>query len=244
MYRILPILALTACGLDESVDADVSPDPSLLRDALDASSPEPYLALVDDLETYLPVVEHCPRIVVDGTSEHWEGGCALDEGLRLEGALQLFETDAETWLAADGFTLWDGDRQKLYLDGAIEITREGDLWFLDVAASSCGGPQGDCLDGPLTVDLSWTLYPMTGFPEAYDASVTGVVGDAEDAPISVEGAWSVDVDTCDSEPASGTFSVRQGDLHALELDGANTCDTCADWTVQGLEVARFCQVEL
>ena len=92
-----------------------------------------------------------------------------------------------------------------------------------------------------TVDLSYSIYPAGGYPDTYDVTVSGVVSSG--MQIAVEGAWSIDLASCPGEPTDGVFALQQSERHDLILDGAIDCDSCADWTVQGVSVTQFCGVE-
>lgn len=237
-------LLLVLIGCDADAPAPVSaPDPSTVRQALIAAHPEPLIELVDDTRAVIGAEDGCPSLEVEDGQERWVGGCTLSDGTAVEGTLVRYDGPEGTWVASEGFALREGGELLFYLDGAIEIYGEGDLLQMDAAASLCGVGLS-CVDGPLTVDLSYSLYPLVQYPTSYDATVTGVVLGEQGGPISVDGAWSVNDATCSDEPASGIFAIRQREQHALILDGDRACDGCAGWSVQGLGVGRYCGLDL
>ena len=103
-------------------------------------------------------------------------------------------------IAGDGFALYIDERLELYLDGAIEIWEQDELLLLDASATWCGLDAVDCAEGPITLDLSYSIYPAAGYPDIYDVTVSGVVAPA--APIAVEGSWSVDFSICRNATSS------------------------------------------
>ncbi len=252
MLLIFPLLI--ACNplpseLDDvALEARTVAEQALIDQALRAARPGPLLELADQLTT-LDSSASCPQLEVlefadDGvpTRELWAGGCLLDDGTLVEGMLTIHHMDGERWIAGDGFSMSQDGELELYLDGAIEAIEQDELLLVEAAAAWCGAPDAPCSEGPVTVDLSYSIYPASGFPDAYDVTVSGVV--APGAPISVEGSWSVDVQTCPIEPTDGAFALQQERRHDLGLDGALQCDGCARWIVQGLAVPAYCGVEL
>jgi hypothetical protein len=198
---------------------------------------------VEDPRAVIPTGEGCPGVEIEEAWETWRGGCALSDGTIVEGSLLRYEGPEGTWLAGDGFAVRDGAGLIFFFDGAIELLGAGDLLAVDAAASLCGA-DGSCADGVAVVDLSFALYPMADFPWSYDVTVEGAVALDAGAPVAVDGTWSIDEATCAGEPASGLYAIRQGTQQALELDGGRACDSCAVWTVQGLEVGRYCGARL
>ncbi|MFT4975771.1 MAG: hypothetical protein ACI8S6_001664 [Myxococcota bacterium] len=247
MMRLLTIavLLLVGCGPDPA--QHVAPNSTVVEQAIRTARPGPLLELPALLRDLVPAEGGCPHVeVLEATDavptrELWTGGCQLSDGTLIDGALELVERDDEQWLAGDAFTVSRGGELELYLDGTIEAVEQQQLLLLDAAATWCGGDAAPCADGLVTVDLSYSIYPADGYPDAYDVTVTGVV--APGAPIAVEGSWSVDLSTCPGEPTDGVFALRQGERHDLTLDGAVDCDACADWTVQGIPVTDYCGVE-
>lgn len=235
----LLLVVLVGCGSEEPTVAD-APDAGALGPAIAASRVEPLVDLVEDPREALDAEEDCPSVeVLDEQRELWVGGCVQSDGTVVEGRLTRYDGPEGAWVAAEGFSLRQDGDLVLYLDGAVELYGEGDEVTLDAAASLCGFG-GPCADGLLTVDLSFTLFPLAHYPLTYDATVTGVVASDGGAPIALDGAWSIDDATCRSEPASGLFTLRRGERQALELDGGLDCDGCVRWSVQGLPVGEYC----
>lgn len=243
MGQVLLLVALVGCDTPEVAPAE-APDASALGPALAAARVEPLVDLVEDPRETLSVEDDCPIVeVLDDQRERWTGGCALSDGTLIDGRLTRYDGPEGAWVAADGFSMRQDGDLLLYLDGAIELYGEGDEVTLDAAASLCGFG-ATCAAGLLTVDLSFTLFPLAHYPATYDATVAGVVGSDGGAPIALDGAWSVDDATCSSEPASGLFTLRRGERQALELDGGVDCDGCVRWSVQGLTVGEYCGAAL
>lgn len=239
MRLSLPLVLLIGCGSPEPAPL-ASPDGAALSPALAAARVEPLVDLVEDPREALGVEADCPSVeVLDASRELWIGGCAMSDGTIVSGLLTRYDGPEGAWVAAEGFSMRQDDELLLYLDGAVELTGEGDEVTLDAAASLCGFG-GPCSDGLLTLDLSFTLFPLASYPLTYDATVTGVVASDGGAPIALDGAWSIDEPSCASEPASGLFTLRRGERQALELDGGVDCDGCVRWSVQGLPVGEYC----
>ena len=246
--RALPLLLLALGGCTSAVPAAVAPDGSAVEQALRAAQPGPLLELPSLLDALLPPEDDCllPEILaVDEQGipvrEAWSGTCRVGD-LLIEGALERLDRPDEQWLAGENFSISrvtaQGTVQEVFLDGAVEVVEQEDLLLVDASATWCGGPDAPCDDGPVTVDLSFSLFPADGYPDAYDVTVSGVV--ARQVPIMVEGSWTTDLAACDREPTDGVFALRRGDRHDLILDGAERCDACATWTVQGLDAPAFC----
>lgn len=253
MIRLLPIAALFLAGCLAEPEQLRAPDNTAVEQAIRTARPGPLLALPGLLRDMVPAEPGCPQIDVleatggTPTRELWTGGCQLSDGTLIDGSLELLERDDEQWLAGDAFSVTrptpDGAELELYLDGALEAIEQQDLLLLDAAATWCGGDDVPCTDGPVTVDLSYSIYPASGYPDAYDVTVSGVSVSAPAAPIAVEGSWSIDLAACPGEPTDGVFAFRQDERHDLTLDGSLACDACADWSVQGVPVTDFCGVE-
>lgn len=251
----LPALALgvlPACGAPLADATVAAPDPALLAEGLARTSPEPWVELVDETGLFTGDLSACPGAermeeldaegAVLSVRETWTGPCELADGTELSGRLVRFEDEVVSWVAGQSFELRRDGELLLFLDGAVEITGQADLLLLDAAATACGAA-ADCEAGLDTVDLTWTLFPAHGYPDAYDVTVSGVVASGE-APLRIEGTWSVDVAACGTEPASGTIAVERGERHAVELDGLQDCDACAAWVVQGEELSTYCGLPL
>ena len=247
MTRAIPIAAaaglLAGCADVPPVTA-VPPDAGVVTDALIGAQPEPLVDLVEDTAAFLPLDAGCPTVELDGDRERFSGGCALADGTEVLGSLTRYDDGDAAWLAGDGFALRQDGETTLFFDGAVELQREGDLLYVEAATTMCGAGSLDCADGVVRLDLSFTLFPVGNYPASYDATVSGVVSVAGEAPIAVEGAWSIDGAACENEPASGIFALRRGEAHALELDGADACDGCAAWAVQGVSAGSFCDIAL
>ena len=218
------------CPRVDVVSPDLGPEGVYVDDTAGASSP---LLDLDDTRTDEP-----------GARELWTGGCTTSDGARVEGTLERRTLGDATWIAADGFTIRRGDDVEVYLDGAVEVFAEGDLLLVEAAASLCGTEGLSCDDGPVSVDLAWSIYPATSYPLAYDATVSGVVGDAGDAATTVQGAWTIDGAACAREPTEGSFALRTTDRHILEVDGSDACDACASWWLRGAAVTPLCGLGL
>lgn len=176
-------------------------------------------------------------------TEVWSSACAFQVGVELEGTLTWTHGPDGAVLVGDRVVIRRDGVVEFALDGAIELLEQGDLLLLDAAASWCGPGGPACDADALTVDLSFSLFPAQGYPAAYDVTVSGAVGTA-DALVSVDGVWSVDDAACSDEPANGVVALRSGERHALELDGAERCDGCAGWSVQGLRAPAWCGLDL
>ncbi len=254
---------VVACGSSAEEGLSERPDPGLLTEGLAQVSPEPWIDLVEDTSAWAGDLSPCAdseRIEefddeggLLSVRESWSGPCELADGSFVRGHLERFEDEDRSWLAGRSFQLLRDDETVFLLDGAVELGGQGDLLLLDAAASTCGAPGQSCEEGVHTLDLTWTVYPAHGYPEAYDATVSGVVGSVfsgveavgdEDVPMSVEGTWSIDSSACELEPASGTIAVQRGERHAVELDGLEECDACATWVVQGVDGEAFCELSL
>jgi hypothetical protein len=237
------LLLVVGCGAEAPLLPD--PDTAVVEESLAATQPQALVELVERTGAYAALDLNCPTIEIDaldesGVAESWVGGCALPDGQSVEGTLRRFTGDEGAWIAAEDFVVRRDGELELELRGSIELYEENDLLHIEVAGSVCGGPTWSCEEGPVMLDLAYSIYPASNFPRVYDATVSGVVAPEGAAPISVEGVWSVDDTACASEPASGTISLRRNERQALELDGQTACDGCADWLVQGVDVGPYC----
>ena len=239
-------LALFACGQPDAEPLLDEADEALLTSALDAANPEPLIEIVDETRNFVPIEDGCPQIDVrvgEPGREIWLGGCTQDSGLTIEGQLEKVTSPDSAWVAADAFTVRRGGEIEFFLDGAVEIQEQGGLQLIDGAASWCGEPGPACTSGPVTLDLAFTIFSDPGQSEAYDATVSGAVGLPEGL-VSIEGTWRIDDLTCPSEPVTGSFAMRTDQGHAIEMDGERSCDGCAAWMLQGIEITPFCGFEL
>ena len=244
--------------VQQALDAS-RPGPILaLQDRIGALAPIVPEALEVAIEALEEGIESevltCPRVdvlEVDALGapvrELWTGGCTLPDGAQLDGFVEIHSTDTEQWMAGEGLSITRDGELELYFDGAIEAVEQDELLLIEAAATWCGGPEAPCADAEeilslVTVDLTYSIYPAAGYPDAYDITVRGVV--SPDAPIAVEGSWSVNLDTCAMEPTDGAFALQRGERHDLGMDGALSCDGCVAWTVQGLDAPPYCGIEL
>jgi len=238
------LLLLSACGLsgDEPVLSDV--DPVVVGDTLETARPEPLMDLIDDPGAMVGGDAGCPRVEILSVEpgvvhEQWHGGCRTQDGTTVRGRLERYDAEGTAWLASEGFTVRRDGVLVFAMSGSVELREQGELALVDAATTWCGGDGPACADGPVPVDLAFTIFPLSGYPAAYDGTVTGAVGVAAGVA-TVEGAWSVDRATCATEHASGTFAIRSDQRHALVMDGASVCDSCAAWTVDGQPAPRWC----
>ncbi len=245
-------MLLTACGLprgDSVPQVLESSELAGVAEAFALAQPDDWLALVEDLDLFLPVDQTCTGSHMDPTVHRliWSNECSTGSSLLVDGELELFQTNEGAMVAGDRFFVSNQDEpdSAFYLDGAVELTLNGDLLIMDVGVSSCGGPVRACSgqDSAMdltTVDLVYTLFPLTGFPVRYDLTVSGVVASADLEPATIHGAWSVDTDLCPLEPASGSAVIDTDRPHSLEFDGAAVCDSCASRTVDGQVTDSAC----
>lgn len=245
MRPLLALLLLPACGVPDLVEPSVEDaDPAVLAETLDAARPEPLVELLDDPRALVGDDARCPLVEVLSTEpgvvhERWHGGCRTADGASIQGRLERFDGGGAAWIASEGFTVRRDGGLVFALSGAVELQEQGELALLDAATTWCGGAGPACADGPVPLDLAFTIFPLSGYPSAYDGTVTGAVG-ATAGVATVEGAWSVDLSACPVEPASGTFALRAEQRHGLVMDGATACDACAGWTVDGQPAPAWC----
>ena len=248
MRFVLPLLILSACGTSPADKLVVDANPAPLVDAVHAIQPEPLVELIENPHAVVGTDETCPSITVlespPGTlKEHWQGGCTLGNGLTVEGTIERFDGPDGAWISGNGFRTHDGNEAVFMLDGAIEVSASGDLWLIDAAAAVCGTEHWACSAGSLSLDLAFTIYPAALFPQDYDATVSGAFG-TDDGTYTLDGAWSIDESICGIEATSGLLTVQQGRLHALTLNGAEHCDGCLGWQVQGQPAPGLCGLNL
>ena len=244
MTRFFLPLTLLGCGTTADLSEPTVADPTAAIEASAAIQLDGLVALAEQPAAVLPVDAGCPKLTKlqeDDTALHGrlDGDCTTTAGIRFSGHLEHYEGPDALWLIGSDFQVVDGDVLVFGLDGAIEITPSGSLWLVDVAAAMCGTQSWACEDGVLALDLSYTIFPAAGFPEDYDATVSGTVA-TERASMTLDGAWSVDRGQCASEPVSGMLSIQRGEHHALTHDGALSCDGCVGWQVQGQDTDGLC----
>jgi hypothetical protein len=245
MRIFLPIIVLAGCN--EAIEPGAyaeDADPQPMSEVVRAIQPAPLVELVEHTAMVVGTEADCPRVTVleskaDEIHERWEGGCTLADGSSIEGVLERFDGPDTAWLTGHSFRLEKNGRTTFGLDGAIEITAVDSLWLVDVAASVCGLRHWGCSEGFLGLDLTSTIFPAETFPENYDITVSGAVATDRNT-LTLDGAWSVDQSICEVEPTSGMLSIRMGEHHAIELDGAIACDGCASWQVQGQPTPGLC----
>ena len=261
MIRTLPALLLLACDpVSQVVPDEPGADPVLVEQALNAVRPGPILVLTDHITALEPVglegdsdgsMPVCPRInVLEADAEGvpvrelWTGGCTTTDGARIDGFIEIHTTDHGQWMAGEGFSVSREGELELYFDGAIESIEQDELLLIEAAATWCS-PEAPCTDEIITVDLTYSIYPAAGYPDVYDITVSGITtGAAPETPITVEGSWSINAEACAMEPTNGAFALQRGERHDLGMDGALSCDGCAAWTVQGLDVPAYCGIDL
>lgn len=244
MYRLILPLVLVGCGSTADVGVQPTVDPAAAIEASAAIQLDGLIALAEQPETALPFAEQClgvSKLQEDETTLHrrLDGTCGADAAQRITGHLEHYEGPDGLWLIGSDFQILDGDTLVFGLDGAVEITSSGSLWLVDVAAATCGTPSWSCDDGVLALDLSYTVFPASGFPDDYDTTVSGTVA-TERNSMTLDGAWSIDRARCASEPVSGMLSIQRGKHHAITHDGARTCDGCVGWQVQGQPTGGLC----
>ena len=245
MTRIVLPFALIGCGASAELSPAPAADPTAAVEASAAIQLDGLIALVEQPTAHLPLDTQCPRATKlqedDDAALHLrlDGGCESAMGQTITGRLEHYEGPDGLWLIGSDFQVFEADTLVFGLDGAIEVTPSGSLWLVDVAAALCGTQSWTCDDGVLALDLSYTVFPAAGFPDDYDTTVSGTVA-TERASMTLDGAWSIDRAQCASEPVSGMVSIQRGEHHALTHDGAQSCDGCAGWQVQGQATDGLC----
>lgn len=244
MLRLFIPLALAACGTPAELSDSVAADPGAVIDASAAIQLDGIIALAEQTKALMTIDEQCPRVTQLQDDENvlhvrLDGDCTMGNGQYISGHIEHYDSPDGEWLIGSDFQLTETDSLVFGLDGAIEITPTGSLWLVDVAAALCGTQNWSCDDGVLALDLSYTVFPASGFPVDYDATVSGTVV-TERGSMTLDGAWSIDREQCEAEPVSGMLSIQQGKHHALTHNGATACDGCADWQVQGQNTDGLC----
>ena len=244
MRLLLTMIFTTGCGITAGEDAFVEADPTPVSEAMRILDPGPLVDLVHRPADSLKLGGACPQVValdagMNATHERWVGDCMTDEGAAVFGTLERYDGPNLAWVTGSEFRIEQAGEVVFALDGAVELTDIDALWLMDVAISVCGLADWRCEDGMVGMDLTSTLFPSSGFPDDYDATVSGAIA-TERSTMTVDGAWSVNADFCAIEPARGALTVRHGDLHVLTLDGAQACDACGLWEVQGQPMPGLC----
>lgn len=254
------VLGVAACGVEpDTPTVDIEPHVGLVQVALDAARPESLVSLVDSPADALGLADGlaagCPAVELvelDESAgirhERWHGGCLLPDGSALRGQLDVVHTPTVSRVSSESFSARRAGAVGFAVSGSVEVEERGDVMLVGAAASLCGAGGPQCDDGPARVDLSFTVFPAhftdgdpdsVGYPDAYDGVVSGAVLVADEW-VSVDGSWSVDTAACAIEPASGSFSLQGNAAHALDGDGAESCDGCYAWTVEGLSAPAWC----
>ena len=244
MTRFFIPLASVGCGVAADLGAPTSADPTAAIEASAAIQLDALVALVEQPAAVVALDAQCPRLTKlaeDDATLHvrLDGDCSTADGQIVTGHLEHYEGPDGLWLVGSDFQVFEGGTRVFGLDGAVEITPSGSLWLVDVAAAMCGTQSWACGEGVLALDLTYTVFPAAGFPEDYDTTVSGTVA-TERASMTLDGAWSIDRAQCAVEPVSGMLSIQRGEHHALTHDGAQACDGCADWQVQGQAFNALC----
>ncbi len=243
LVAILPLLGgcVLVPGFD---DPGLEPlDPTPAAQAFGLALPTQAVALLDPPALWLPSKPGCPVHSVDPSGlERFEGDCALSDGSMLFGSLERFEGPERAWVAGNGLQWVDPHGHTLlYLDGAVEWAPTGELVTIGASYTACG-LERPCDLGAATVDLSSSLFPITGYPDRYDLVVEGAVAAPGLEPTAVSGTVSIDLEACAVEPASGSLLVHGDDPWSLDFDGALACDACAATAFQGLPAEAGCAV--
>lgn len=247
---LLFAVALAAClppeaGVPDGFDAD---EVDALAQAFGEASLEARLDLFTDVEELVQSASGCPSHLDDpeGARERWTGECEQQDGTRITGVLERYEGSEFAWIAGDHFQVLEPSGEvSFYLDGGVELRLLGEMWVVEAALTSCGGggPACEGLAGDLqvtTLDLAYTLFPASTYPERYDVTISGVVVPAGDEPATIHGTWSVDRATCAGEPASGSVVVGLEQSNFLDFDGGRSCDGCADRTADSRYLGLTC----
>ena len=238
------ILLTTGCGITAAEDAFVQADPTPVSEAMRILDPGPLVDLVHRPADSIRVGEDCPQVVtldagLNATHERWLGDCMTDDGAAVFGTLERFDGPNLAWITGTEFRVEQSGETVFALDGAVELTDVDALWLMDVSVSICGLADWQCADGMIGMDLTSSLFPSSGFPDDYDATVSGAIA-TDRSTMTVDGAWSMNANFCAIEPTQGALTIRHGDLHVLTLDGAQDCDACGLWEVQGQPMPELC----
>ncbi len=243
MLRLLPLpVLLVGCLTAEPAPTAPDLDPRNVAETWRAVQPLGLLDLASDPDALLGEDPSCPYLLESEDSSIWTGGCVRGDGAWIEGQIQQFRSEGELWLVADRFTVVRPEGIELLLDGALVQTAAGSLIGLEASLLLCG-VHTPCQDGLVGLDLRYGLR-LEEDGQVADVAVRGVVGLDGSEPASVDGAWRVDPLICDREPVDGLLAMQADQRQAIELDGADACDGCVAWTVQGTAAASWCPASL
>jgi hypothetical protein len=70
-------------------------------------------------------------------------------------------------------------------------------------------------------------------------TVSGALGTGAEVYV-VDGSWRMAEDVCPTEPVDGEVAIRGDRRHTVLLDGHQSCDGCARWTVGGRSGSLHC----
>lgn len=243
MTRLFPLpLLLAGCLTAEPLAEATAIAPDELEGTWRAAQPQGLLDLVVDPHVLLGDDPLCPTLVEDETGSTWTGGCMRDDGAWIEGRLQQIRGTEELWLVADRFAVVGTDGLEMVVDGGLVQTEAGSLVWLDASMLLCG-VHTSCRDGLVGLDLRYGLR-LEDDGLIADVAVRGVIGLDGREPASIDGAWRLDPRLCAPEPVDGLLALQSDQRQSIELDGADACDGCATWTVQGTAASAWCPAEL
>lgn len=243
------ILWLLGCFQPETAVNQADVDPSSLQNALPFTDPIPLIDIENTLRSKIPMTPQCPSIHTIDNLEIWQADCDLKDGHRLEGELR-FEIDTATYtleedeplkgrsenIVAESFHYSVDGETSLYLDGHIQFWSIDRLLRMEQVLNQCG-LYGNVCEDPITyTDMVASIYPSDS--PNYDVTVSGLI--LTNSPILIDGTWNINPTECPTEATSGIIAVQQTNRHDIILDGAISCDGCADWSVEGSSVGPFC----
>jgi hypothetical protein len=169
------------------------------------------------------------------------------QALQIDGSL-LFRTKengaySQQRIDADSFSLYHFDSVNertmfLYLDGTIILNKYDDLLSIELMGTFCGLYGDSCATSPRQLELYSTLFPLSTYPQKYHHTISGTL--FSPTPHGFEGSWEINSQLCEIEPSAGAFEAQRVKRHDLLFDGAQKCDHCARWMLQGEERAEFC----
>jgi hypothetical protein len=243
------IFWLVGCFQPETTVNPADVDASSLQNALPFTDPIPLIDIENTLRSKIPMSPQCPSIHTIDNLEIWQADCELRDGHRLEGELR-FEIDTSPYLVEQGDTIKgrtenilaenfhytiDGETT-LYLDGHIQFWSIDRLLRMEQVLNQCGLYGDGCTEPISYTDMVASIYPSDS--PSYDVTVSGLV--LTDSPILIDGTWHIDPTACPTEASSGMIAVQHTNRHDIILDGAISCDGCADWSIEGSSVGPFC----